>query len=280
MGAMTYFSPFCVALLACLMLAPLAEAGSHKSSDDLQNLSRIELLPGWMRDDGWYMAAIRVELSPGWKTYWREPGANGIAPEFDWSASSNLTQVAYFWPTPGVYEDYGTRTIGYEHELILPVLLRPSQVSAPIRARLVMDYGVCDDICVPARSEATATFTAGPAANQELIGRSVALRPRSGRAAGMRSATCSLARNGADFVLNAAFTFSGRLQDMQAVVVESGSDAIWVSDTDHTQSGRNLSVEADLKHYGDGPMALNRDALRFTLIGTTHTIDIQGCQAG
>lgn len=269
-----------MALATFVAASPVARATGHDSVEDLQNLAEMEIIPGWKRDDGWYMAAIRVRLAPGWKTYWRQPGANGIAPRFDWSGSSNLDQVGYFWPTPDVFNDYGTRTIGYEAELVLPVLLKPRDDGKQIGARLTMEYGVCKDICVPVRSSHGGSFGNQPAANRAVIEKAVSMRPRSGRAAGMTAAKCNLSRDGNVYVLTAQLDFSTALKELRAVVVESGSSDIWVSAADHQRNGTRLSIEADLQNYGGGPMALRRENIRFTLIGPDHSVDIRGCEAG
>ena len=203
---MKRLAPLLTALVAALIALP-ASASSHKSTDEFLNVTTMRLLPGWQREDGLYMAAIQIEMAPGWKTYWREPGAGGIPPSFDWSGSRNLEQVGYFWPTPTVYDAYGTRTIGYEDRLILPVLLKPRDVTRGIDARLKVDYGVCLDICIPASGKDSATLTAANPANRDLINRAVAQRPRSAQAAGVTAATCSLHPIGDAFELRAQFSF-------------------------------------------------------------------------
>ncbi len=42
-----------------------------------------QVLEGWVRADGTRMAAVQLDLEPGWKTYWRAPGDAGIPPSFD-----------------------------------------------------------------------------------------------------------------------------------------------------------------------------------------------------
>ncbi len=62
----------------------------------------VDLLAGWREPDGSRIAAIAIDLAPGWYTYWRIPGEAGIAPRFDWSRSRNLASVAAEWPRPGL----------------------------------------------------------------------------------------------------------------------------------------------------------------------------------
>ena len=84
-----------------------------------------EILQGWQQADGTRIAALKLTLAPGWKTYWRSPGDTGIPPQFDWSKSSNLRSVGITWPAPYVYRDRGVTTIGYKDVLVLPFAITP-----------------------------------------------------------------------------------------------------------------------------------------------------------
>ena len=89
-----------------------------------QSFDRVvqaEVLPGWRTENGDHMAALRITLNPGWKTYWRAPGDAGIPPLLDWSGSGNLESAEVTWPTPEVFSQNGMRSIGYTEELVLPV---------------------------------------------------------------------------------------------------------------------------------------------------------------
>lgn len=260
------------ALLSAASLATPAHADS-----DFDQVSEVSILPGWQRADGFYMAAVQIDLEPGWKTYWRAPGDNGIAPIFDWSASDNVAQVGYFWPSPHIMDEKGIRTIGYRDRLVLPVLLRPRVQNAPMTLRLRMDYGVCDDICLPARDRANLAVDRAQVHNQGLIDAAMARRATPATSVGLQSATCNLRPDGEDFVLNAEFGFDGVVDAHRLVVVETGSDQIWVSEADHTLEAGSLRVEADLQYYGEGALTLDRSALRFTMLNDGHSIEIAGC---
>lgn len=268
-----------LAAFGALLPVPPAHA-QQQGGVDLSDVSRLTLLPGWQRDDGMYVAAIRVDLAPGWKTYWRAPGASGIAPSFNWSGSSNIAQVGYIWPTPEIFDAYGARTIGYENQLLLPVLIKPQDRSAPVRASLEMEYGVCEEICLPAHSTAQVQFDPTVKANKAAISSALERRAITAKSAGMQSATCRISPNGRDFILSAELSFSAKPNTPRAIVIETGSDYIWVSEPDHRLTGRALSIEADMQYYGDGTLSLNRSQMRFTLIGDTQTIDIRGCTGG
>jgi len=129
------------------------------------------------------------------------------------------------------------------NRLVLPVLIKPRDQGAPMVLRLRMDYGICDDICLPARDRVNMNVDFGAVQNQDVIGAAIALRSQPAAQVGMTSATCKLRADGEDFVLNAEFGFEGDPGAHRLVVVETGSDMIWVSEADHMFEAGALQVE-------------------------------------
>ena len=43
--------------------------------------------------DGNVLGALKINLKPGWKIYWRNPGEAGLPPELDWSDVENVKKV-------------------------------------------------------------------------------------------------------------------------------------------------------------------------------------------
>lgn len=98
---------------ALLCLTCAAPAIAEQAATMGGGVARVSLIDGWRTDDGKVVAAVAVDLAPGWHTYWRDPGDVGMPPVFDWSGSRDLGSVAIDWPAPEVFEnDYG-RSIGY-----------------------------------------------------------------------------------------------------------------------------------------------------------------------
>lgn len=111
--------------------------------------AQIELLPGWRQDQNTHMAALRIRLAPGWKTYWRSPGDAGIPPQFDLEQSTNLAGAAVHFPAPEVFDTSGVRVIGYHDTVLLPIELALSDPDQPARLSGTVYLGVCEEICVP-----------------------------------------------------------------------------------------------------------------------------------
>ncbi|MEL6287318.1 MAG: protein-disulfide reductase DsbD domain-containing protein [Pseudomonadota bacterium] len=112
-------------------------------------------------------AGIDIRMDEGWKTYWQSPGdGGGIPPEFDWSRSQNVRALTVRYPAPQRLKDaYGT-SIGYITQVLFPVEVIPLDPARPVRLRLAMHFGVCDDICIPA--EATLALDVAPGARASV----------------------------------------------------------------------------------------------------------------
>lgn len=98
-------------------------------------------------------AFVEVDMTKGWKTYWRNPGdAGGIPPAFDWSKSQNLGGARVLFPVPHRLTDKAGDTIGYKEHVIFPVLVTGQDSTKPVVLTLQMAFGVCEKICVPAEA--------------------------------------------------------------------------------------------------------------------------------
>ena len=65
------------------------------------------------------------------------------------------------------------------------------------------------------------------------------------------------------------------------VVIETGDPSVWVSPAITTRDGGVLRASVDLIHPSGGAFALDRSAVRITLLdGESFGVDIRGCQAG
>ena len=146
---------FAAQALACLTL--VASLSVPARTDELGESaqfshSTVALLHG-AENGGLWQTGIQIKLPGNWKTYWKVPGDAGIPPDFDWSGSENLDAVKVYWPAPRRYRDQAGESIGYKHNVVFPITVKPKQVSQPVDLRLKLFYAVCDDICVPGQAE-------------------------------------------------------------------------------------------------------------------------------
>ena len=264
--------------LAGLLAATLGIAPAQ-ARDPLASPIQAEVLPGWQQTDGTRIAAIRFTLAKGWKTYWRTPGEGGIPPQFHWKGSRNLGNVAITWPTPDVFHQNGMRTIGYEDELILPLVIAPRRDGQPVQLVGQIDLGVCKDICMPETVNIKAMLDTASAKPVPAIAAALAARPYSGSEAGVRGAICRVKPNQYGLEIEATITMP-KTGGREVVVIEPGTDQIWASETDTSRRGSTLTARGDMMSIDGKPFALDRSGITITVIGSRQAVEISGCAPG
>jgi DsbC/DsbD-like thiol-disulfide interchange protein len=139
-----------LALTVCLAFAGACLAASPGESPWVgENYSKVRLVSGTGAREGQYLVGVQIKLEPGWKTYWRMPGDSGVPPSFDWSASKNLKEAQVLYPAPHRFADASGTAIGYEDEVVFPVMVTPERPDEPVELKLNVDYGICKTLCIP-----------------------------------------------------------------------------------------------------------------------------------
>jgi len=256
--------------LGCATALPLA------AGDRFETPVKGEILTGWQQPDGTRIAALRLTLAPGWKTYWRTPGDAGIPPYFDWSGSDNLRGVGITWPAPEVFLTAGMRTIGYSGDLILPITLAPSRAGQPMTITANLDIGVCSDICVPHQMTLTAVIDDTNTKPTPAIAAALAAQPYTAKEAGVTSATCAFSVTADGMSIRATLALPSTGGD-EVVIIEPGQPGLWMSETRTKRSGKTLTAQGEMMASGNGPVALDRSEIRITVLGRKHAVDIKGC---
>jgi DsbC/DsbD-like thiol-disulfide interchange protein len=259
-----------------LCLSSTAFAGTD--SFNLDDVARLDILPGWRTASGSQMTALRIRLAPGWKTYWRAPGTAGIPPRFDWEGSQNIKGVEFHWPTPNVYYVNGLRTVGYKDELILPMEFTPDRAEQPITLRANIELGVCQDVCLPVTVRVAADLTATTDPDPR-ISAAIAAAPITARAAGMRKVTCNVEPISDGLRLTATIDMPTLGQD-EVAIFELSDQTIWIAEADAQRTGPTLTATTDMVPPSNAPFALNRSDVRITVLGGGQGVDIMGCTTG
>lgn len=255
-----------VAALLCLTTLP---AQANEGQELPPGLAGARLLPGWTDAQGNRIAALELELLPGWKTYWRNPGDSGLPPSFDWEGSQNLDQVTFHWPAPEAIRSGGDLTLGYHDRLILPFTATPAQPDQPITLRASVDLGLCERICVPA----FLTLQAPPAGDRPdpRIADALARQPRP--AEGQASCEAQPIADGMRLRVNLP------VEQAQVAAMEViGQPDIWVSLAQIRHEFDGAWATADFVPPSGEPFDLDTSQVLITTIGPLGAQQLTGCQ--
>lgn len=252
---------------------------SPAAAQSIEDAIQARVLAGWRAADGSHIAALQLDLAPGWNTYWRAPGDAGIPPYFDWRGSENLNTVTVEWPSPKAMKQGRHTTIGYDGRVTLPLRVRPDAAGQPIRLEGEVELGICRDICVPIRLDLSQALPPAQTRPDPAIVAALASRPYTAREAGVREVTCRLSPVSDGVKLTAAITM-GALAGTEIAVVESSNPQLWIAPAQTRRVGDTLYAETVLQHVDGQSFALQRSDLRITVLGRGEAVDVQGCRAG
>lgn len=252
-----------------------ANAGKYAPAA-VEDVVKIDILPGWRDAKGHHMAAIRIRLADGWKTYWRAPGEAGIPPSLNWQGSGNLAGVTFHWPVPDVFYIGDMRTIGYAHELVLPMTLRPKSAGKPITLSGKVNLGVCQDVCMPMDAKVSVVLPPDGAVKHGPIKHALRQRPDTAQEAGLRRAVCDVEPISDGLRVSVKIDMP-KLGPNEVVVVEPGDPSVWVSEVSTKRKGGAITTVAELVPTSGKPFLLDRSNLRMTVLAGGRGVDIRGC---
>ncbi|MEJ6390362.1 protein-disulfide reductase DsbD domain-containing protein [Gymnodinialimonas ulvae] len=257
--------------LALGLMSAMPASAQFFSADEVV---QVDLLPGYRLSDDRHMAAIRIDLAPGWKTYWRAPGEGGVPTVLRLTGAEGVAGMAIHWPRPQVFFTNGLRSVGYDGTVILPVeFALDADGTAQIEGRL--DLGVCLDVCMPISVDLAGAL---PVTSDRVgaIAAALADRPYTAAEAGAGAVTCAIEpiSDGLRVTVRADVPDTG---NDETVVVEHRDPMIWVSEADTARQGGIVTAVADVVPADHGPFALNRSDLRITVIGTRMAVELDDC---
>jgi len=236
---------------------------------DLDEIIQAKLRPGWRMANGIHMAALQLDLAPGWKTYWRQPGDSGLAPRFDFSQSKGVQTFEVIYPTPKISWLGGSRNIGYDTRVIFPLQLSVDN-TADITLIGRVEIGVCRELCMPVTLDFSTRLPA-KAPVDRLIETARAAVPKLG--AGKLTCTFSSAEDG--MKLEIVVPSAGRTFDHAAI--ELDNQRLWVDTPKLEWQNGRLMITAQLMTPTGQPMAIGRDGVTTTLFAPNGAIEYRGC---
>jgi len=149
-----------LAIMTAALVAPAsAQFGSNNPMVDARMIAeRQSAAPG----ETFYIA-LRQEITPGWHTYWRNPGDSGEPSRIDASLPEGWTTGGMVWPAPNTYSLGPLTNYGYSNAVTLPVPLTVPEDAAPGRVDIPVHatWLVCEDICIPEEARLTLSLEIG-----------------------------------------------------------------------------------------------------------------------
>jgi DsbC/DsbD-like thiol-disulfide interchange protein len=161
------------------VLATSARAGEDASRWDGDARSAVRLIAGSRANaKAPVRAGIEIRLASGWHTYWRYPGDAGVPPRFDFQGSQKVKSVDVRFPAPKRLPEAGMVAIGYDRDVILPLMIVAQDAAKPVVLRLKLDYAVCEKLCIPAEGKAELTLGAGASMMEAALAAAEARIPK------------------------------------------------------------------------------------------------------
>jgi thiol:disulfide interchange protein/DsbC/DsbD-like thiol-disulfide interchange protein len=131
-------------------------------------------------------AAVRLQMDPGWHTYWKHGGDSGGPTRIEWELPPGVTAGEIQWPPPEKYVAEGFTTYVYHDEVLLlvPLKLAENLKLGELTLKAEVSWLECEKLCVPGKESVSATLTIGattiPSAQQPAIDAALSKLPLNG----------------------------------------------------------------------------------------------------
>lgn len=141
--------------LSCAPGAALSASSAWFETDGVRVRLMAEDTPA---ADGTIRGALAIDLQPGWKTYWKDPGDAGIPPQVDIGPSTNISSATVGFPAPQRFDTGGLHWAGYKEPIDLPVTFKVGDPSLYSAIDVDVFLGVCEEICIPVQTRLSVTL--------------------------------------------------------------------------------------------------------------------------
>ena len=143
------------AALACIALVLAGSSSSLLAAPESASPKvRVELLsevraiaPGET-----FWVALHQRITPGWHTYWMNPGDSGEPPRIEWALPTGFTAGEIAWPYPERIAVGPAMSFGYSDEVVLPMPMTAPATLTPggrVTLRGQASWIVCEKTCIP-----------------------------------------------------------------------------------------------------------------------------------
>ena len=238
-------------------------------------LKEIEILEGWKKSDGSIVYGLKISLNEGWKTYWHTPGPMGLKPQFDFEGSENIGSLNVLWPSPKVFGSSGFESIGYENEVILPIIIQAKVNSDPISLKIKGRIGICYDVCVPIEFETQSELkSVSKDINTDLLA-ALANLPLSPSDLDKNKASCTITFGPTGFKIEADIPYLEKENSNIFFSIKGYSDAVNIEQPKQFTPGKIISASGDW--YDTPYVKISSDLITITQLNEGQVIEQEGC---
>ena len=112
------------------------------------------------------LLGLNFKLTPGWHTYWKNPGDAGEGASVTWQLPKGFQASEIFWPGPEAIPVEPLMTFGYEDEITLLTKIKALDAAVfPAIVKAKVSWYTCKDICVPQEANLELTIQNGEKIN-------------------------------------------------------------------------------------------------------------------
>lgn len=142
-------------LVLPLLLSAAASAQAATSDWSETPGGKVRVVLEDTEHTGELRGALQIDLNPGWKTYWRNPGDAGVPPQLNLEGNSS---ARIDFPSPVNFGAGDEGGIGYTHPVLLPLTFTVKPNAERLKGHVFL--GVCQKICIPVQAEFNFPLTA------------------------------------------------------------------------------------------------------------------------
>ena len=137
-------------LLAALLLLSFTDLSAAAVNT---GHAKASLVADATQSDEFLYVGLKLDMDPGWHTYWKNPGDSGGPFSIMWSHQMDIIIEEVSWPTPEIIPYDPLITYGYKDFVIFPfkVFKQPDSELGLLSAEL--EFLICSDICIPESAE-------------------------------------------------------------------------------------------------------------------------------
>jgi DsbC/DsbD-like thiol-disulfide interchange protein/cytochrome c biogenesis protein CcdA len=119
-----------------------------------------------------FYVGLRMEIEPGWHTYWRNPGDSGEPTDIEWTLPEGVTAGDIIWPAPTAYPFGPLMNYGYGDEVVLPIPVTIADDFSDrfLEIRAAASWLVCEEVCIPESADLDLFLTVSETASPDNAG--------------------------------------------------------------------------------------------------------------